>query len=102
MPRPVDPFRRPPAARAPVAALALAVVALGLAAAPGRAAAAPWLTLDQATAEPSELPGMARVRLYVSAIALQGSVIDIAPRDWSLQIGGSRRKIPTIVGSYDA
>lgn len=65
------------------------------------AAGPPWLKLDRVTAEPSWLEGIARVRLYVSAITLEGGVIPISGKnEWVLQVGSAKKKLPYLTGQF--
>lgn len=61
----------------------------------------PWLKLDRVTADPSWLDGIARVRLYVSAMTLEGGVIPIAGKnEWVLQVGSAKKKLPYLTGQF--
>jgi hypothetical protein len=79
------------------------VVAASLAAASGTALAQARIVLDQATIEPSPFYGMARVRLFVSAVDLfSGQVVPIdGPKAWQLEISGADRRDPYFVTTYD-
>jgi hypothetical protein len=79
-----------------VAALALGPGAIGRAHAAG-----PRLVLDRVDAEPSAFGSLARLRLHVTAVQLEGAVIDV-PSGESIQltINGSRRREPHLVGRY--
>lgn len=83
--------------------LGLAVVAtLGVLpnAAAGEVPAA-WLKLDRVTVEPSPLAGRARVRVYVSAVRLEGEVIAVNGAEaWSLQLGASKKHLPYVAGTF--
>lgn len=78
------------------------VVTLGVLpkAAAGEVPAA-WLKLDRVTVEPSPLAGLARVRVYVSAVRLEGEVIPVnGAGAWSLQLGASRKRLPYVAGTF--
>ena len=78
------------------------MAAVSLAAMPGRArAAGPRVVLDRAELEPSWFPGLARLRLFVTAIQLEGSLIPVGGADpFVLTVGGGRRREPYLVGRY--
>jgi len=82
--------------------LGLLLVAGTLAGAmPAARAAGPRLLLDRAELEPSWFPGLARLRLHVTAIQLEGALIPVSGADpFVLLIGGSRRREPYLVGRY--
>lgn len=84
--------------RAALAATALALIAGG---GPARAAG-PRLLLDRAEAEPSPFAGLARLRLHVSAVQLEGSLIELGGADLALTINGARRREPHLTGRYAA
>ncbi len=64
-------------------------------------AAGPRLLLDRAELEPSWFGGRARLRLHVTAIQLEGALIPVGGAEpFVLQIGGSRRREPYLVGRY--
>lgn len=83
-----------------------ALLGLALVAALGVPAAAEgvpsaWLKLDRITAEPSPLAGLARVRVYVSAVRLEGDIIPVSGKDaWTLQVGASRKRLPYVAGTF--
>ena len=80
---------------------ASAALGLAMAAAPSRAGGGrgkpPWLTLDRIDAEPSIFPGHGRLRLYASAIEINGRVIHADK--WNVTIGGARIA-PDFLGRY--
>ncbi|HET6610533.1 MAG TPA: FHA domain-containing protein [Kofleriaceae bacterium] len=81
-------------------ALAFAVAVL-LLFAPRPAGAEPRLRLDRIDVAPSWFPGLARVRFYVSAVRLEGSVLAVNGDDaWELSIDGRRRRPPIIAGYF--
>ena len=62
------------------------------------------LVLDRVDVEPSPLPGLARLRLFVSAVDLgrDGDVLPIwGQKTWQLKVGSSARRIPYLAGFYD-
>lgn len=68
---------------------------------PAARAAGPRLLLDRAELEPSWFGGRARLRLHVTAIQLEGALIPIGGAEpFVLQLGGSRRREPYLVGRY--
>jgi hypothetical protein len=68
---------------------------------PAARAAGPRLLLDRAELEPSWFGGRARLRLHVTAIQLEGALIPVGGAEpFVLQIGGSRRREPYLVGRY--
>jgi hypothetical protein len=79
------------------------VVAASLAAASGTALAQARIVLDQATIEPSPFYGLARVRLFVSAVdQFSGQVVPIdGPKAWQLEVSGTDRRDPYFVTTYD-
>jgi len=86
-----------------VCALALIATALPRPAVAASRKGPPWLKLDRAVAEPSWVRGLARLRLYVSAITLQGGTIEIhGDKAWTLQLGSTKKKLPYLVGRFKA
>jgi hypothetical protein len=79
-------------------AASLAVLAGG---APARAAG-PRLLIDRAEAEPSPFSGLARLRLHVSAVQLEGALIELGGGDLTLLVNGARRREPHLTGRYAA
>ena len=78
----------------------LLCAAAAAAAAPAHAAG-PRILLDRAELEPSWFAGTARLRLHVTAIQLEGSLIPVAGSDpFVLLVGGARRREPYLVGAY--
>lgn len=63
-------------------------------------AAGPRLELDRVEAEPSWFDGIARVRLFVTAVTLEGSIIPVETDAWILAIGGSTKKPGYLAGHY--
>jgi hypothetical protein len=60
------------------------------------------VVLDRVVLEPSALTGY-RLRLYVSALALQGQILDLTdPKSIKLYIGAGEKKVPYALGTYDA
>ena len=84
-------------------ALALAA---SLAALPGVArdarAAGPRLQVDRAEAEPSPFSSLARLRLHVSAVQLEGALIELHGPELTLLLNGARRREPHLTGRYAA
>ena len=64
-------------------------------------AAGPRVKLDRVEAEPSWFHGVARVRLFITAVALEGSIIPVASDAWILAINGSTTKPPVLAGHYE-
>jgi hypothetical protein len=63
------------------------------------------VTLDRVDVEPSTLPGLARVRAFVSALSLTRTGRDHVlrlegDRPWRLKIGSSDKRIPYAIGRY--
>lgn len=57
---------------------------------------------DRVDLEPSLLSGY-RLRVYVSALALQGQRLDLTePKSIRLYVGASEKKLPYALGTYDA
>ena len=79
-------------------AASLAVLSAG---APARAAG-PRLLIDRAEAEPSPFSGLARLRLHVSAVQLEGSLIEVGGGELTLLLNGARRREPHLTGRYAA
>jgi hypothetical protein len=78
------------------------LAAVTLAAAPARAAG-PRVVLDRAELEPSLFPGLARLRLFVTAVQLEGALIPVGGADpFVLTLGGGRRREPYLLGRYAA
>jgi hypothetical protein len=86
------------------------VALLVLAASVGRAAADDDDTtrhtyravVDRVDLEPASLTGM-RLRVYLSALALQGQLLDLTdPKTIKLYIGSGEKKVPYALGTYDA
>ena len=84
-----------------VAALAASTAAILAAGATARAAG-PRLVIDRAEAEPSPFAGLARLRLHVTAVQLEGSLIELGGADLTLTLNGSRRREPHLTGRYAA
>jgi hypothetical protein len=81
------------------AIVAAAVAALSVPA----EAAGPRLLLDRADLEPSPFGGLARLRLHVSAVQLEGSLIQVGGADpLILTINGARRREAHLTGRYAA
>lgn len=59
------------------------------------------LTLDAVTLEPSRITGYSRLRAYVSAITLEGKLLDIPPGNLRLMVGGSALRAPYGVGHFN-
>src|SRR5690606_23614462 len=81
------------------------VLALALAALSASPAAAEntKLRLDRAVAEPSWIPGRTRLQLYATAITLQGAFVPVVGQPgFTLQIGASKKRIPYLLGQYEA
>lgn len=61
------------------------------------------LTVDRVDLEPASITGY-RLRLYVSALSLQGQLLDLSDADAKgikLYVGTSEKKIPYSLGTYD-
>src|SRR5688500_9917954 len=57
--------------------------------------------LDRAELEPSWFPALARLRLHLSAVQLEGALVPVGAEDpFVLTVGGSRRREPYLVGRY--
>lgn len=83
-------------------ALALIATALARPAAAASAKGPPWLKLDRVVAQPSWVRGVARLRVYVSAVTLQGGTIAIhGDKQWTLQLGSAKKKLPYIAGRFE-
>lgn len=83
-----------------IAAAALAPGA-GSARADDGGGAGPRLVLDGAELEPSWFPDLARLRLHVTAVQLEGSLIEVPePDSFVLTINGSRRREPYLAGRW--
>ena len=85
--------------RAMAVAASLAAVMAG--GEPARAAG-PRLLVDRAEAEPSPFAGLVRLRLHVTAIQLEGALIELGGNDLVLTLNGSRRREPHLTGRYAA
>lgn len=84
--------------------IALAVAALAATAAvAGRADAQARIVIDQATIEPSPFHGLARVRVFVSAVdQFSGQVVPIdGPKAWQLSVTGTEKRDPYFVTTFD-
>jgi hypothetical protein len=58
--------------------------------------------VDRVDLEPSALTGM-RLRVYLSALALQGQLLDLTdPKTIKLYVGSGEKKVPYALGTYDA
>jgi hypothetical protein len=58
--------------------------------------------VDRVDLEPASLTGM-RLRVYLSAVALQGQLLDLTdPKTIKLYLGSSEKKVPYALGTYDA
>ncbi len=58
--------------------------------------------IDRVDLEPASITGY-RLRVYLSALALQGHLLDLTdPKSIKLMIGSSEKKIPYTLGSYSA
>jgi len=62
------------------------------------------VTIDRVTLEPSPVHGLARMRVFVSALALEksGDILPIPATAWKLRVGSSEKKIPYALGNYAA
>ena len=59
------------------------------------------VVLDSATVEPSTLPGLARVNLAVSALDLNGQVVDVSgKKTWKLTVGSGEKHAPYVAGTF--
>jgi hypothetical protein len=90
--------------RAPCVAVALATALLAAGGGPDARASTtgpPWLKLDRVEVTPSFVDDMARVRVFVSAITLEGGTIAVTgKKEWQLQIGSSKKRIPYLAGQW--
>jgi hypothetical protein len=68
---------------------------------PRAEAAGPKLVLDRVEAESSPFGNLVRLRLFVTAVTLEGSVIPVAGDGaWALVIGSSKAREPYLAGQY--
>ncbi len=82
-------------------ACALALAAAGQPAGAADSSGPPWLKLDRVEVADSFLHGHARVRVFVSAITLEGGTIPITgKKEWQLQLGSSKKRIPYLAGQW--
>ena len=59
------------------------------------------LTVDRVDLEPASITGY-RLRVYLSALSLQGQLLDLGdPKSIRLFLGSSEKKIPFSLGTYD-
>src|SRR5687767_4314544 len=65
-------------------------------------AAGPRLQIDRVAAEPSPFAGLARLRLHVTAVQLEGALIELHGAELSLLLSGARRREPHLTGRYAA
>jgi hypothetical protein len=85
-----------------VALLVLAGASTALAQEEPRAATSYRATVDRVDLEPSTLTGH-RLRVYLSALSLQGQLLDLHdPKSIRLYLGSSEKKFPFALGSYAA
>jgi hypothetical protein len=79
-----------------------ALLALVVAMAPGAArGAGPRLLLDRVEIEPSSFSGLARVRVYVTAVQLEGALIEAGGGEpFTLLVNGARRREPYLSGRF--
>ena len=86
-----------------ILAAVLAALAAPVDAAPKGPRGTTRVTVDRVDVEPSPLHGMARVRLFVSAIDLDtvGSVIPVPGAAWAIDAAGLKR-VPFLVGRFAA
>lgn len=91
-------------ARGKAAKLLSAALMAWLLVAPVRSAfaQAKTVTLDAITLEPTRLPGVLRLRAYVSGLSLEGDLLAIDPASLQLQIGSSPLRAPRGVGRFGA
>jgi len=83
--------------------VAFAALAALVTPASGRAAdkVATRLVLDHVDVQPSYFADLVRVRLYVTAVTLEGGIIPINGTDGFLfQLGGSKQRIPYLLGRF--
>lgn len=60
------------------------------------------IAVDRVDLEPSTLSGY-RLRVYLSALSLQGQIItELEPKSLKLYLGTSEKKLPYALGTYDA
>lgn len=60
------------------------------------------VSLDRVDYEPASVTGT-RLRVYVSAMSLQGQILDLTdPKQVRLYVGNSEKKLPFALGRYDA
>lgn len=61
-----------------------------------------FAVIDRVDLEPASIGGY-RLRVYVSALSLQGQVLDLSdPKSVKLLLGRSERRLPFALGTYDA
>ena len=65
-------------------------------------AAGPRLQIDRVEAEPSPFAGLARLRLHVTAVQLEGALIELHAAELNLLLSGARRREPHLTGRYAA
>ena len=87
--------------RAAILALLLATTTAALAPAPAAAKSDTRLRLDRALAEPSYFDGFVRLRLFATAVTLQGRFIPLTGKKaFQLKIGSSKKRVPYLVGAF--
>lgn len=60
------------------------------------------VSLDRVDYEPASITGT-RLRVYLSAMSLQGQILDLTdPKQIRLYVGASEKKLPFALGRYDA
>ena len=60
------------------------------------------VSLDRVDYEPAAITGT-RLRVYLSAMSLQGQILDLTdPKQIRLYVGTSEKKLPFALGRYDA
>lgn len=62
------------------------------------------LRIDRVIAEPAWMPGMTRLRIYTTAVTLQGAFVPVIGEPgkggFVLKVGASKKKIPYLTGMY--
>jgi len=82
-------------------ALAAAAVLVSSASAHADGKVSTRLVLDHVDVQPAYFPDLARVRLFVTAVTLEGGIIPLHGSDGLLfQLGGAKQRIPYLLGRF--